>query len=625
MYAGLAALFVVSFLALNWPYGYVIAAQSESNDCFFMFGRPFLLEFFGHPAGLLRYVGRFLGQFYLYHWLGALILSACITCFGVLFHRVLAKLNGTVPLAQVLLPCLLLLALHMSTLCLVQDTLGLCASCGAFLGYLSLRAKLARRVYALAATPVVYLLLGVHVWLFVVWIIFFEWFDRSPRSGLTFTVIYAVFGISLPLIAWRWVFMVPLRSALLCPLLTGPPFRTGSPDQTSGHFAVDCSLVAVLCCLLLLIPFWSRLSSGTPFAEFWRAKPDRRSRISLAIALCLLPILLHLIRYDAPLATVVACRQLYKQKQWDTLLEKASKNPYEDHRIQFMTNIALYHKGELLDEMFSYPQPWGTRGLFLNFSGLGASPDEDDTYDGMYNSDLLYEMGHTNFAFRHAYNCLSLYGRTYENLARMAECSMVNGNHAMASKYLNLLERTLFQRDLARRYKAILADPDRMESEFADHRRRLPTVDGFGHPTRHFLVLLESKPDNRMALEYLMAWLLLEKTPDSLESISADAGHLRDVGRDTLPRHCQEAILLKAALTGVPVAPQGFHYDKAIATRMEKFTRDMSGSGAQLDAEAARAAYGDTYMLYYLYATPYSDMPRGGDPGDRLRVTTREE
>jgi len=159
-YVGLVVLFIVSFLVLRWVYGYVIAFQSETNDCFFMFGRPFLLEFLDHPAGPLRYAGRFLGQFYHYRWLGALIVSACITCFGVLLHRVLAKLDRTVPVSQTFLPCVLLLALHTSTLCLVHDSLGLSASCGAFLGYLSLRGKLARRVYALVGTPIVYLLLG---------------------------------------------------------------------------------------------------------------------------------------------------------------------------------------------------------------------------------------------------------------------------------------------------------------------------------------------------------------------------------------------------------------------------------------------------------------------------------
>ena len=40
------------------------------------------------------------------------------------------------------------------------------AGCGAFLGYLSFRGKAWRRAYALAATPILYLLLGFFAWFF---------------------------------------------------------------------------------------------------------------------------------------------------------------------------------------------------------------------------------------------------------------------------------------------------------------------------------------------------------------------------------------------------------------------------------------------------------------------------
>ena len=630
-YVGLVALFVVSFLVLNWIYGYVIAFQSETNDCFFMFGHPFLLEFFDHPAGPLRYAGRFLGQFYHYRWLGALIVSACITCFGFLLHRVLAKLHRSVHVSQTLLPCVLLLALHTSTIYVLHDTLGLCASCGAFLGYLSLRGKLSRRAYALVATPVLYLLLGVYAWLFVAWIVAFEWVDGPLRWGLFFKIVYVVFSIAIPLIAWRWVFPIPLRSALVCPIMFDPPFRTGSPDQTLAYFAVDCLLAVVLCALLLLIPFWGRLFSGTRFAAFWRARPDRRSRVALAVALPVLAILLHWIRYDAPLAAVVACRQWYKQKQWDALLEKAKRNPFGDLRVQFMTNFALYHKGRLLEEMFSYPQPWGTRGLVFNYTGKpGLSPAEDDTGRGMYNSDLFYEMGLVSVAYRHAYNCMCLSERTYDAMKRMAECSMANGNYEMAAKYLNLLERTLFHRGFARRYKAILADTGAAEREFEELRKRLPAVDGymFGHPAVPFLILLEAKPDNRMAIDYLMAWLLLDKRESSIASICCPEGirQFRTAGYASIPTHCQEALLLWERVERTPVDLHGFRYDEAIVARVDKFFQDLSPHwGRQEAREHARALYGDTYMFYYFFVTtPREEQQimeaRGGFGG-----TSREE
>lgn len=624
-YVPFAAIFAASFLVLDWTYGYVIVYQSQTNDCFFLFGRSFLVEFLDHPAGPLRYAARFLGQFYHYRWLGALIVSASITGFGLLFHRVLARFDKAAPVWQTALPCLLLLALHTSTIYGLQDTLGLCLSCGALLGYLALPGNVAKRAYALAAIPILYFLAGFYVWILVAWIVAFEILHNRPRRGMVFGAACALFSVAVPLVAWRWLFPIPLRSALLCPVLFGPPFRTGWPDQTLAQFAGDCALAVTLGGALLVMPFWSRLFSGAPWRSF-PAKTDRRSRLLRAGAIGVLVVLLSWVRYDGPLATVVACRRLYQERQWDALLEEAKDNPYGDVRVQFMTNFALYHKGTLLDQMFRYPQPWGARGLMLNFSGMRvASPEQDDTANGMYNSDLLYELGHAAFALQHAYNCITLHGKTYQSLERMAECSMLNGNEAMAKKYLNLLEKTLFHRDVARRYKAVLADPEAAEREFGELRKRLPAVDGFGHPTRHFLTLLESKTDNRMALDYLMAWLLLEKTPDSLESVCADLGHLRTAGHAALPRHCQEAMLLKEELTQTPADPKGFQPDAAVVARAKEFRRDMSGQGVWLDAETARSLYGDTYMFYWFFTTIPSEAPPSAEPGGGFYATAREE
>ncbi len=605
------------FLSL---YGYVIEFQNETNDCFFLFGRPFLLEFLDHPAGPLRYAGRFLGQLYHYPWLGALIVSASVTCFGILIHCVLVRLNKTVSIFQTLLPCVLLLALHTSTLWLVHDTLGLCASCGFLLGYLSLHNKLARRVYALTATPIAYLSLGFYAWFFVAWILVVEWVDTPLRSALPFKIGYGIFSIAVPLAAWRWLFPISLRGALMCPIMLVPPFRTGSSSQSFADFITDCLLAAMLSALLLVIPFWRRLFSGTRIMAYCRSKLGARSRIALAIAIPVFAILLHFVRYDASLATVVDCRQLYKQKQWDALLEEAKDNPHGNLRVQFMTNFALCQKGRLLDEMFSYPQPWGSRGLVLNFSGKrGLSPAADDTTKGMYNSDLFYEMGHMNAAIKHAYNCMSVQGRTYDSMKRMAECSMVNGNYDMAAKYLNILERTAFHRGFALRYKAIMADPNAAEREFGELRKRLPVIDGsmFREPVLPLLVLLDAQPDNRMALDYLMAWLLLDKSDNSIVSICCPQGveYIRRAGYASIPVHCQEAMLLWERAGRGRVDLQGFRYDDATVESVDKFFQDLAPYLARPHApEHARALYGDTYIFYQFFAvTPRQPIVEASD------------
>ena len=627
-YAGLAVVFAVGFVLFQWPYGYVIGFQSGTNDCFFLFGNRFFATFFDHPAGPLRYAGRFLGQFYFYPWLGALIVSAGITCFGIVFYLILAKLNREVHLAETLLPCLLLLALHTSTVYLVQDTLGLCAGGVAFLGYLCIRGTVPRHLYALVITPILYFLLGVHFWLFVAWVLGVQWLDRPWRSGLLITMGYLAFSFAVPLAAWRWVYPIPLRSALACPVLFGPPFRSGIMSYTLAALATECVLSALLVVSILLISFWDGLFSRTSVASFWRIPPGRRSRIALAVATVILVLLVHSIRYDRVFSNVMACQQLYNQQRWDALLEEAGDNPDGELHVQFMTNSALWHQGKLLDEMFHYPQTWGTRGLVFNMAGMtGLDPDDDDTSWAMYNSDLFYEMGHINASFRHAYNLWALAER-YEPLKRMAQCSMVNGNDALAAKYLRLLQKSLFYRGWARRYQAILADPNAAEKEFAEIRRRLPATDGlmYKHPTVPLYSLLETRPDNRMAFDYLMAWLLLDKRKLSLAVLCGSIEAFKKAGYASLPIHCQEAIRLVERGENRAVDLSGYGRAPEAVAGVDHFIEDLASHSQQPDAGPwIRSRYGKTYPYYFFcIRTPREKRP-STQPQSGFGGTSRQE
>ena len=615
-YLSLVALGAVCFAVLHWTYGYVIAFQSETNDCFFMSGREFLLEFLDHPGGLLRYAGRFLGQFYHYTWLGALVVSACVTCFGFVFHGVLRRLGNGASVYQTIVPCLLLLGLHTSGVYVVHDTLGLVAVCGAFLGCLCVRGGAPRRVYAVMATPITYLVLGVYVWLFVAWTVLVDWRDDRSRSGWVFRIAYLVWGVAVVLAAWRWGFMIPIDSALVYPMMFVIPFRIGWAYYTSASLITDCVLAGVLCVSLVLIPFGGWLFSGTRLGALGSGRPSRWRRVGGGIGLVGLAVLFHVIRYDPAVSAFTACRELYRHERWDALLEQAGTNPYRDLRVQFMTNIALCRQQRLLDDMFHYPQTGGPRGLVFNAAGsVVASLSEDDTPRAMYNSDLYYEMGHVNLAMRQAYNYLALAGRTYPVLKRMAQCTMVNGNRALSAKYLSLLERTLFHRDFARRYKAILADPVAQERAFGDLRKRLPTVERYmlGVPVLPLLSLVVARPDNRMAFDCLTAWCLLDKGRRSLATIAANMQGFRKAGYTSLPVHCQEALLLLEHHTRTPVDRQGFTYDEATTARVHQFYQDLPRYRAQPDGrERLRALYGDTYMFYYTFVGARADAHRPG-------------
>ena len=580
---GLLLLAIFSFVVYNWIFGYVIVLQYQTNYCFFVFSREFLMQFLDRPGGLLAYAGRFLGQFYHYPWLGALIVSALVTCFGAALFVVLKRLRRTVSIFHTFFPCTLLLVLHH----FVKDgTIGLLVTCVAFLGYLSLRGAVSRRVYALVVTLALYLAIGAYFWLFVVWVTASEWLDSPLPSNLAFKLLYPALAVCVPLAAYRWLFPVALRSAFIWPT-----------DLVVSYSVVDFTL----CAFLLLTPFWARASTGRRLGSFLGS---RRGMAIQAALLVLIAVSLLCVRYDSNGAGFAEYHQLYKRRQWDAILDKAKRNPSGQQMTQFFTNSALYHKGKLLEEMFDYPQVWGTRGLVLPFFLKRSQKlEQTDLYRAMYNSDLFFEMGHMNAAFRHAYNQMAALGETYDNLRRMAECNMVNGNYGLAEKSLNILERTLFHKESARHYKNIISDSSAADRCFPELRKRLPAVelDMYGDEFVPILTLLKSNAANRMALDYLTAWCLLDRT--SVPMIAENLHYFKEAGYTAIPAHCQEALMVSEKTSGNTVGKHDFAYDPDVASRFKRFDQQMSLYRDKHIAQSElRATFGGTYMYYYIFA-----------------------
>ena len=602
-YSGLLLLFFCSFIVYNWIFDYVILLQYGTSDCFFLFGREFLAEWLDHPGGLLLYASRFLRQFYHYEWLGSLILSLLITCFGLLLYLVLKRCRiersttppiqgnseseGHLPFGRAIrhsasghsvgilhtfFPCVFLLSLH--SIC-VNVALSLIVDCVAFLGYLALPGKTPRQAYALLVTPVVYLVAGGYFWLFVVWVVASEWFDKPLLSGLAYKLLYPALTVCVPLIAYRWIFPISLRVALNFMLFTNLS-SAGLP----------------FCYIMLLMPFWARIPWGARLAS-------RRGLVAQGALLVALALFLLHRSYDPATKLFVDYHRLYKSRQWDEILDRSMKDPLP-HRVgQFFTNYALYHKGKLLEEMFNYPQVWGTRGLVLSFSR-----DAEGLLMAMYNSDLFFEMGHMNAAFRFAYSQMNL-GGTYARLERIAECNMVNGSYEIAEKYLNILERTLFHRGFAQHYKSIIADPRAADRRFGELRAWRPTVE-FDIDIGEFACLLaplESNPRNRMAFDYLTAWCLLDK--DSIPMIAENIHRFEETGYTSLPTHCQEALMAWEGFNDRTFDKRGFTYDVDTRMRFDTFRQQVQQYSDRSSAQRGLIArFGGTYMFYHAIVNP---------------------
>jgi hypothetical protein len=576
-----------SFILYSRAYEYILVWEREAPCSFFLFDRQFLADFLRIPGGCVSYAARFLGQFYEYTALGALVVAALVTVLGVLLHGVLKRLMAGAALFCALLPCVVLATTLSSRI--LDVTIGLIANAGLFLIYLRLPKSRARRVCALLAMPALYLLTGGCFWLFAFWVAAAEWLEERPSASVAWKLLWPVLAVSLPLIAWRWLFLVPLRTALLRPII----------------LATEQPLPAVLLLYgyLALLPLWARASRR------WRAGSAERSKRGLAAGAALLALAAAVSLwscYRPEMSELVAYHQLYRQKRWDDILSKTAGKTSTGLMQQFFTNCALCHKGKLLDEMFRYPQTYGPRGLIPNFPQMREGA-EDDTGLAMYNSDLFFEMGHVNAALALAFGDMVLSGRTYENMSRMAECSLADGDCVTTRKYVTLLDRTLFHREFARRFEPLLADAEAREKYFAPVRARMPTTDLPMSLSGNFvpvLALVQSHPDNRMAFDYLIAWCLLEEQafpmlPDYLR-------HLKDAGYARLPTHVQEALLTYEKWSGRAVEIPGFRYDPETKARFSAFLERTGRApyGAAGQSEPGPSLWG-SFMYYRVFLRPH--------------------
>ena len=577
---------VFCFILYRTTYEYVLEWQRETTNAFFLFNRQFLVDFLSTPGGLLMYASRFFEQFYEYTALGALVVAVLVAGFGVLLYGVLKRLMGGAALFCALLPCVALA----TTLSfeIIDITAGLIVSVGPFLIYLRLPKGAARRIYALVAMPALYLLAGGCFWLFALWVVLTEWIEEKPSANLAWKLFLPALAALLPVIAWRWLFMVPLRSALLHPTIFAEP----QPLPAK-----------VLYGYLALLPLWAKASGRVRAVS---AEGSKRGFAAGAGLLALMAVVSILSCYEPAQSEFAEYHQLYEQKRWDDILHKAAGNPSQGLMPQFFTNCALSHKGKLLDEMFRYPQPYGPRGLILSTGSTKPDGAGEDTDWAMCNSDLFFEMGHVNAALGVAFDHMILRGRTYENVSRMAECSLANGDCVTARKYVALLERTLFHRGFARRCEGLLADAKARDEYFAQVRARMPTVDVPMELAGGFvplLLLFESHPQNRMAFDGLIAWCLLDN--QAFPMLPDYLGHLKDAGYTALPAHVQEALLTYEKWSGRAVEMSDFGYDPKMEARFSTFLEKIERSPSKLVAQRELGpSFGGTFMYYYAFRTP---------------------
>lgn len=276
---------------------------------------------------------------------------------------------------------------------------------------------------------------------------------------------------------------------------------------------------------------------------------------------------------------------------WQGIIDDALAARRPSRTIAAYHAIALVQTGQLLERLFQLPYDYPADKLHN---------DEHNDEGFNYIPDCNFYAGLINSSYRSCMEKTVQGGPSLFTLKRMALCAIMNGEKALAQKYLHIIGRTPFEQAFVERYAPMAERP-----ELADADPELATVRGLAPLERRFEQ--EYRPvaflgynigvlrGSNATLTTSMAAALYSK---DLANVTMRAGYLRGVR--SLPVAVRQALAL-AAFRDPSVLSRFPEVDEMTRGQVAAF---LQAAVPYRDnyAEMAKALRNDwlgTYMYYY--------------------------
>lgn len=561
----LSATFVLlTFAFYNFLYPYHIHYQEQLQ--FFRFSTDYFLESVVVPGGLGDWISGFLVQFFYYAPLGALILSILLGLIQLLTWKNMVKGSyASYPLS--FLPAAAMFLFFGGEENLITAAVALVASLAAALCLIKIRKDRLRDIITVALIPVLYVMFGGISFITPV-IVGIN--SAARRKGIKGNIIFA--GAALMMAAVTVIIARLCAPYPLDRLILGVHYH---------RFSYVIPLFAWISAILV------------PVAVLAAAviRKDKAFALTLATviipAACLIPSSIDLDKEE-----LFGYDFMTRMGQWNKILYAADKNKPESPIAVECINLALAKTGHLASDMFAFYQN-GTSGLLPKYVRDHFTPGPTGT--------VYYNLGMINTAqtfFFEAQEGIPDFQKSARFSQALAKTNLLNGNHAVARKYVNALKQTVFYRKWAKQTERLLDNP-----------ALIAAVPEYAHMlsvrirSRDFLfsqdemdsmlgLLYLDNTTNTIAMNYLLAWCLLRKDLQRF----MECHQLLQIGDDA--RHYQEAAILYWSLNhDSPAGMPGF-ISRQVESRFTKFLSDFRSGKNE---EIMQKEYGDTYWFYYCY------------------------
>ena len=516
----LSLLFAVA-VALFWSIPYRCALSYQEQYQLFLFTPSYFTERISVPGGLADYVAEFITQFYYVYALGAILLALVFFSLQRLTW-VLMRRNGVSPSWYLLsfIPTMALWALMGNENVLLSFAIALLGMEELMLHYIIVRDHsrgwTAPAVYLLIAIPVGYWLVGPVV----IGLSLILMSDSQIQSNVSVTNIKSAQAQSpaeekvhrKPLVTpLGWMLLSVLYFVAivwLCGrILQYPYYKLFGGINYFRYPGVIPVMQWVVVALFALLPL---VASYLPRLE---GKKAMRAKIAQLVVIVLAAVPLLRFSFDRATYELIDYDYLVRTHQWQRIIEKAGKHQASSPMSVSCVNLALAMQGQLCDRLFEFYQN-GAEGLFPTFTRDMTSP--------LPTAEVFYQLGMVNDAERYTFEAqeaIPNYRKSGRLTRRIAQCEIVNGNYAVAAKYLRMLEHSLFYRQWAKSQErflyndvAVKADPEYGRLRDIRIKRHDYLFSDQEMDQMLGLLLVDNKKyDNRMAYEYLIAYELLQR------------------------------------------------------------------------------------------------------------------
>lgn len=503
----------------------------------FIFSTQFWIDAIQKPGGLTLYLASFLNQFFYFPWLGTVIYLSLLLLVSQLTAQAFNLKGKALPLSFIPSLALLLIVTQLGyTIYLLKidgyafiPVLGiLCALIG-FIWFKKIKDFRRKNFFVVAYMLIAYPICGAYAVFggLLLLLQMLKSFDRS--KGLRSWIPVIIILLSVALVPYFFfLFVYPSIALQNLWVLHLPAF-----DVSGSEKILWLPYLLMLLFFILVVLRGERKLKSTPSLL--------KKSIPILLFLAVLVLVQVFSNKDKNFKTEIAMQSASEKSDWRNVLHLTRENANEPTRLIVMyTHLALQKLGIAGDSMYQYKD--GNKPAQYLKSVLPVQ---------MAGKLFYYQNGKLNYSYRWCMEEMVEYGMSVSVLKQFVLTSILNGEYAVAQKYIDPLKSTLFYRSWAMEQQKYIDDPRKISEnpEFGN----ILKLTAFGN-------LLDG--DNSQLETYLSVnYVYMEGgTPDMVElSIQYNLDQ-KNIERfwprfflyarthDRIPIHYQEAALLYSYL-----------------------------------------------------------------------------